>query len=478
MWQVLLIRGLKPATDENLLAKGLEKLYLDNDQSTTTPSAMPMAPGMPPRQPTPLGATHNTLKRVFLIRDRTTDKSLGYGFAEYHSVADAKAALAKAESMGSNCTISSKQIDVCHPHFGIFMPELDFSRGGQQYLVEFNGQSLKYRDNRYYASSFTVNDTAPAPLQSEQTPAKETTTKAKKRSKTEAMGTLDKPSAPAKKAKKASEMVNILNRAQAQARGEDEAAETNEANPNPEFLSGTNHEYSTIGDGWQQSFAFDGERGGKRLVCCLLCNVMFPDDPAKLSRHVELSQKHAENYKDGEKFNQGLKRMKGRSVAEDETLKVLMKSSTDTEKEDDPEKKEEQAEYRDRAAERRKEEAKERQAGGGNQPSGFKSMSLKGIGQKGKGGNQQAPATPAPIGGIGKKLLEKQGWQDGQALGSGDGITAPIEQNVYAMGVGLGHEGSKKGDAIEEAGRQTRNDRSDFGEKTWDTARKRFEEMR
>ena len=74
-------------------------------------------------------------------------------------------------------------------------------------------------------------------------------------------------------------------------------------------------------------------------------------------------------------------------------------------------------------------------------------------------------------------MLQKAGWSAGQGLGAGGGVTAPIDQSLYASGVGLGHESSKKGDAVEEASRMTKNDRGEFLEKTRELARKRYEQM-
>lgn len=452
-WQVLLIRGLKPNVDENTLAKGLEKLYLDDSD-----------------QP---GAKPQTLRRVFVIRDRVTDRSLGYGFAEYHSLADAKAALAKAQKLGTSCTISSKQIEVCHPHLGVFGPVLDHSLEEQKYVFDFKQQPRKYHDKRYYASPHMVNEEPPAPPQGS-LPVKEgpaTNVKPKKRTKAEAMGTLDNPSEPTKKVKKESAMVTMLNRAQAHARGEEGEAEAhNDSNPKPTSL-----EYSgPTAKANQQSFAFDGEHKGKHLSCCFLCNTSF-SKPGTLERHVQHHAGHAEKYKDQEKFQQGLQRMKNRGIAEDSTLKVetVVPKTEEEEKQAAPE-------YRDRAAERREIEARARV-----------SVSLKDVAATAARKKQQTqphtkppspspppgPPAPAPkVTGIGLRMLQKAGWTEGQGLGgSGTGITAPIEQNVYAAGVGLGHEGSKVGDAVEEADRLTRATGGDFVEKTREGARRRFE---
>ncbi|KAK4495442.1 hypothetical protein PRZ48_013773 [Zasmidium cellare] len=474
-WRVLLVRGLKTAVDEHFLAKGLEKLYLDENEPAAAPPAMPMPPGMPPRQPVPPGAAPNTLKRVFVIRDRVTGKSVGFGFAEYHTTTDAKAALAKAEKLGTRCTISSKQVHVTHPHLGVFHPVNSSDDRQSAFAFDWNGASYVYHDAKHYACPQIVNEDPPAPPQSEESPAKEATTKTKtkKRSKTEAMGTLDNPSEPTKKAKTGNAMVNLMNRAQA--RGEDGESETNDANPNPDIHSGANHSYSTTGQGNKQSFAYDGndpKKDGSRLVCCFLCAASFPDS-AKLVAHVQQSQNHADNYKDDEKFNRGLDRLKFRGVATDETLKIDMTTGSGAQQVT-------QATYVDRAKMRRDEEKEARKAEKLKEKPTFQAMSLKNAARKGKGdgpqdSNNTAPA-PAPPMDRGRNLLKKAGWQEGQALGSGAGITAPIEQNVYAEGVGLGHASSKQGDAIEEAGRRTRNDWSETAEKAREYARRRYDD--
>ena len=56
-------------------------------------------------------------------------------------------------------------------------------------------------------------------------------------------------------------------------------------------------------------------------------------------------------------------------------------------------------------------------------------------------------------------------------------MTAPISQDVYAAGVGLGAQGGRLGDAVKEAARRTKDDYSGFAEKTRETARERYNRM-
>jgi hypothetical protein len=83
--QFLLLRGLEPSLSEELLAKGVAKLYklpessneetrkLEAKVTSTTSSSQ-------------FGAQDGSLKRVFIVRDRLSRDSWRYGFAEFHSV--------------------------------------------------------------------------------------------------------------------------------------------------------------------------------------------------------------------------------------------------------------------------------------------------------------------------------------------------------------------------------------------------------
>lgn len=172
--------------------------------------------------------------------------------------------------------------------------------------------------------------------------------------------------------------------------------------------------------------------------CCYLCMRQFKST-ANVNRHERLSELHQTNLKDPELRDRGMSKLVKHGI-------VTQPS----------------AEYRDRARERR-------QAFG-----------------RGKGGPRPKQAPPpkeqeeAPVNvpSKGASLLSKMGWSEGSGLGAqGTGVTAPIPTEVYAQGVGLGAQGGKLGDAVEEASRNTRNRYDDFLEKTKETARQRFDQM-
>lgn len=84
----------------------------------------------------------------------------------------------------------------------------------------------------------------------------------------------------------------------------------------------------------------------------------------------------------------------------------------------------------------------------------------------------------APMPSKGAALLGKMGWSAGEGLGAqGTGMVAPIATDMYVQGVGLGAQGGKIGDAVDEADRNTKGGYGEFLERTKDKAKERFESM-
>lgn len=86
--QFLLIRGLEPTVTEDLLAKGVAKLY--KPKGRQSPPAASSKKGSAKVASTTgdanLGAKEGTLRRVLLIRDRRNNESWRYGFAEFAAI--------------------------------------------------------------------------------------------------------------------------------------------------------------------------------------------------------------------------------------------------------------------------------------------------------------------------------------------------------------------------------------------------------
>lgn len=125
-------------------------------------------------------------------------------------------------------------------------------------------------------------------------------------------------------------------------------------------------------------------------------------------------------------------------------------------------------EYRDRARERRQTFGSSKQR--------KKRDKKRNADNNNNSNKNEKPAVPALS--KGAALLGKMGWSAGSGLGAqGTGTTAPVAANLYAQGVGLGAQGGKKGNALQEAGRNTRGRYDDFLEKTKEQARERYEQM-
>lgn len=85
--QFLLFRGLEPSVTEELLAKGVAKLYRpasgNDGGSGTQKKGAKVASTTGDAN---LGAREGSIRRVLLVRDRKTNDSWRYGFAEFANV--------------------------------------------------------------------------------------------------------------------------------------------------------------------------------------------------------------------------------------------------------------------------------------------------------------------------------------------------------------------------------------------------------
>ncbi|WPH01640.1 Hypothetical protein R9X50_00449000 [Acrodontium crateriforme] len=438
----ILIRNLKPVVTEDHLAKGLEKLYATDDDDT--------------------GATYNSVYRVCLIRDRRVGKSATFAFAEYCTVRDAQAAVAKAAELGARCTVASRLMMVDFPHNGIFPPAL--GRVNENYVIYMrsNGQAHQYRDERYYASELIVNAKPTAgPSERHEKPVNESTA-------SEIPGKIQGKVLKKRKvpAVAAPVITQFWQEKSGELRKEHEKGDNREplARKAPP-LTGVNSNPVKPSGYSEQSFSIDTDK--KR--CCFLCNTQLKTSEL-LQRHLRDSEKHASNLKDPEVVTAGFNRLKIKNISPGDTIKILgnqrnIAVAIVTTAED---KGQSETQYRDRAAERRA------QTNAKDKVSFSISKKAKPSTASSSDNEQSKPSY-----GKGLNMLQKAGWTEGQGLGVGSatGVTAPIDQSLYAAGVGLGHESSKTGDAVEEAQRATRDDGNGFVEKTKQSARARFERI-
>lgn len=85
--QFLLLRGLEASVTEEVLAKGVAKLYRPaNSQAQTGSSTKKGAKVASTTGDSNLGARDGSLRRVLLVRDRRSNDSWRYGFAELATV--------------------------------------------------------------------------------------------------------------------------------------------------------------------------------------------------------------------------------------------------------------------------------------------------------------------------------------------------------------------------------------------------------
>jgi len=451
----VLVRQLKPSVTEELFAKGMEKFYEGFDDSKG-------------------GAEPRSLRCVYLVKDRRSKTSIGYGFAEYHTVRDARQAVEKAMLLTNEkrCTIASAPIKVDFPHKGIFPPIVLSKRSRPDEFAftrpQTGGQHIYY-DERFYVRPYVVNAEPSTTTSKEDQPPAEP--KASKSGTKRAIETLEsKAKKPKTSTKAVPSQLQLWNNKNAELH---EGPDTTIAEQTKQPATGFNAlQASAPREEIHEEVQTFAAQGQGDSYSCWLCKSNFTS-LKHIHEHLNRSKNHASNLKDDKIIQRGYECLRKEGIDPEGTLKLprapAEAAMAHPENGDG-------SQYRDRAAERRKED---KIAGKSNEKiTGF---SLKGTNPKTKiAGVAPASALDSsaskPTYGKGKNLLQKAGWSEGDSLGAGNGITAPIDQSLYAAGVGLGHQSSKKGDAVEEASRMTKNDPNSFSEKTKELARKRYEE--
>ncbi|KAH6671756.1 hypothetical protein B0J14DRAFT_80316 [Halenospora varia] len=441
--QFLLLRGLEPGVNEELLAKGVSKLY--KTKSISPPTDGPVVKKTKiasTSNDSSLGAKEGSLRRILLIRDRKSSDSWRYGFAEFSTVEDAQAAMAKYNA-AEKFTISSKPVVISYIHAGVFVPVLNaFGEDVSSYTfspLSNTAVKLMYWDEAAYASELvTAVDDEPLPHKRKETtehsrlaaaaayegllaPGKETESKQKKR-KIE------------KDPKVIAPHLQFWSNRHAEIHGIPASEKVDPSLTTKSREKANEAESSTPP---QQSFA------DLKRKCCLLCARQFKTE-AEVNKHERMSQLHRDNLKSDELVAKAMLKLgQPKDVAEDSSA------------------------YRDRAKERRQAFNQPKQpAAQHNRP------------PKAAEGNEVAKKEEAPVPSKGASLLGKMGWTAGEGLGAqGTGRTEVISTELYSQGVGLGAVGGKIGDAAEEAQRQTVGSYADFLNKTKDKAKERYESL-
>lgn len=385
------------STDEKALAEGLLRLYkADEDAQPAGPPQPTIGTGLkstglkPTSVPRNPGAKKDSLKRVFLVREKKSRLSCGYGLAEFHNREEAKAAYEKCVHE-KGLKISSKDVTVTFAHLGVFVPARDGTPDEYSHLAGSDTtQRFEYRIPKLFANEEMVSENPP-----------------------------EDPKLP--------EVPQPSQKGSSDGNGTDQGEKKTKKRKAEEVPVPKTKSRMTISafDTWKQRQAELGSEAPQKVLPtdplvsveegkCYLCGRVFKGDTLKA--HLERSELHKKNLTNQEEIAAGWERLK---KAHPDTVVPTIEPSS-------PPK-----EFRDRAKERRK------QYGSTAPPS-------KDAGSRAKA---RSPSPP-PESGIGAKLLAKAGYTAGAGLGaSGTGITAPIETQMYRQGVGLGAEGSKMGDA-------------------------------
>jgi RNA-binding protein 5/10 len=444
--QFILLRGLEPGVNEELLAKGVSKLY--KNKPINAPSdgqAVKKTKIASTTNDASLGAKDGSLRRVLLVRDRKNNDSWRFGFAEFNTVEDAQAAMVKYKA-SDKFTISSKPVQVSYIHAGVFVPVLH-PFGEEFAKFTFSPLSnpavrLMYWDEAAYASELPIAVVdQPAGKSRESEHAKLAAAAANEG--LVGSGRDAEPKLKKRKVDKDSKVVaphlQFWTNRHAELHGippkesEDDSSDSTATAPKKEAEK-------SVEDPPNRSFA-DLER-----KCCLLCSRQFKTE-AEVNKHERMSQLHRENMKNEELVGKAL-----------EKLKKSPNSAA------------EMSAYRDRAKERRQAFNQPKQ------PAAQHNRASKDTNGGSSPKNDEADSKP--IQSKGAALLGKMGWNAGEGLGAqGTGRTEAIATELYAQGVGLGAQGGKVGDAAEEAHRQTKGTYTDFMNKTREKAKERFESL-
>ncbi|KAF2229875.1 hypothetical protein EV356DRAFT_510065 [Viridothelium virens] len=453
--QYLLVRQLAGNVTEEVLAKGLEKLYKGAGTSGTSDAAStkPKAKVISTTSTANLGAPVGSLRRVLFIRSKHNWQSCRYGFAEFFTAEDAKAAMAKFKALDT-ITISSKPITLAYAHSGVFMPASEANPDYAFKSAANPSQLLKYWNREAFAREFTVALSASEPsVRSEHPNANPVA------AVTNDQGTLQNVKDKETKSKKrkaegevtAAKKKTIPSHLQF---WQDRRAELHGVKP--ENGEKNDRQYSTNPSSdpipppdTEVDDSPSLEYGDPNRKCCYLCMRKF-QTISETIKHERLSALHQKNLKDARTRLMALARVR-------KFVPKLHSAISQT------------PAYRDRAAERRQVY---------NQPK-FAPIKM-GFKKKQAASTERSPSSDetAAAPSKGASLLGKMGYVEGQGLGAtGEGRTAPIETEMYREGVGLGAEGGKVGDAAKEAARNTRGNYNEFLEKTREKAQERYNSM-
>lgn len=493
--QILVVYPLAGFVNEDMLAGDMKRLELEKQApiKDTSSGAPKLKSTAPTGDASGLGARPGSLHRVFLMRDVYNNESFKYGFAEFWTLEDATAAMAKYRASRS-FTVAACQVNVSTIHMGVFLPEEreltpDIER--MSFHPLFNPSlRVRYRDLRLYPSEKVVTSESSDAGEQSKTSADET----KKSKKRKAEGSL--AASGTKKPVVMAGQMAMWQRKHDELHGQqtgtkpDQDKQTDQPprgsarcldnppkhDPNaPIKISLTGAKIGAPSSAKQTpsppppEFKESEEQPQDKntvsyvdrdRLMCLICMRKY-----KSVDEVNIHEK-SRNHKTAMDNEDLVKAALPRLAARHKRLQKQAAQEGDGEGAPSVE-----PQYRDRAKERREifKQPKKPSASLPPRQDG---------GKPAKRENEPPPAPKAPQQSKGAGMLAKMGWTTGSGLGAaGEGRIEVIESNAYQEGVGLGAEGGNLGDAAQLAERKTKNSYTDYVNSVQDKARERYNRM-
>ncbi|QGI65826.1 hypothetical protein CEK26_009776 [Fusarium fujikuroi] len=499
--QILVVYPLASFVTEDMLAEDMKRLELvkPNQVKDTSNGAPKLKSTAPTGDTTGYGARPGSLHRVFLMRDAHTNESFKYGFAEFWTVEDASAAMAKFHKSRS-FTVAACPVTVSSTHMGVFLPEQrevtpEIEHLSFRPLLNPNLR-VRYRDYHVYPSPRVVNEQPPGGEGASKTTEEDGNDKKSKKRKAE--GSLAASSTKKSVPMMAGQMA-MWQRKRDELRVEKDTRPTRQDKPEFSDVNRTPLRINLSGSGGDSSKSQSAIRislsGTQKLgppehaapskqgspdeadtpgsttqatsvsgdapisyvdrdrLMCLICMRKY-----KSADEVNIHEK-SRNHKNAMENEEQVKAALPRLAARDKRLQKQVQENPDSAAA--------ASQYRDRAKERR---------AAFNQPT-KPTVAPQGKPKSGPKAEEAAPA-PKPVQSKGAGMLAKMGWSTGAGLGAnGDGRTEVIETNAYQEGVGLGAEGGNLGDAAQLAERKTKNSYAEYVNTVQDRARERYNKM-
>ena len=501
--QILVVYPLAGFVNEDMLAADLKRLELEkpNPSKDTSNGAPKLKSTAPTGNPSGYGARPGSLHRVFLMRDVHSSESFKYGFAEFWTLEDATAAMAKFRA-ARTFTVAACAVNVSPIHMGVFLPEErelrpDIER--MSFYPLFNPSlRVRYRDLRLYPSEQVVTAEPPSTGDRSKTAADDAN-ESKKPKKRKADGSL---AASTNKRPVMAGQMAMWQRKHDELHGQEGGADrepddqgrevdqpsrgTAASPPKPDAnapikisLSGAKiggpppasertpspnktaqpPEPSNSANRPPQSTEPVSYVDRDRLMCLICMRKYKSVDEVNIH---ERSRNHRTATENEELVRAALPRLAARD-------KRLQKQQTSEGENTPPPTSEPQ--YRDRAKERRQAYSQPKKPTPAPPPQDTS-------GPKKKKDERPQPKPPQPLPSKGAGMLAKMGWTTGAGLGAnGEGRTEVVETNAYQEGVGLGAEGGNLGDAALLAERKTTNSYAGYVSTVQDKARERYSKM-